>query len=135
MKILADTNAIIALLDRRDQYHAVIDQIVEDNEILIPATILPEVDYLVTKYLGERVARSFLESLTEGYFQYLPVELIDIDRALQIMTQYKDVPLGLVDASLIALAEHHQIRQILTLDRRHFTLVKPQGIEYFELLP
>lgn len=135
MKILADTNAIISLLDRSDQYHAVIDQIVEDHEILIPATILPEVDYLVTKYLGERVARSFLEALTEGFFHYLPVELIDIDRALQIMTQYKEVPLGLVDASLIALAEHHQIRKILTLDRRHFTLVKPQGIDYFELLP
>jgi hypothetical protein len=59
MKILADTNSIISLLDRRDQYHAVIDQIVEDYEILIPATILPEVDYLATKYLGERVARSF----------------------------------------------------------------------------
>lgn len=138
MSILADTNAIIALLDRRDKHHTAISQIVEDNEILIPATVLPEVDYLVTKYLGEKVARSFLEALIDGYFQYLPIELIDLidlERTLEIMTRYKDVPLGLVDSSIVALAEHHQINQILTLDRRHFNIVRPEGIDYFELLP
>jgi len=135
MSILADTNAIIALLDRRDKHHTAISQIVEDNEILIPATVLPEVGYLVTKYLGEKVARSFLEALIDGYFQYLPVELIDLERTLTIMTRYKDIPLGLVDSSIVALAEHHQINQILTLDRRHFNIVRPEGIDYFELLP
>jgi len=135
MTILADTNAIIALLDRSDKHHSFIVQIVEDNQILIPATILPEVDYLVNKYLGERVARSFLEALIDGSFQYLPVELIDIDRAIKIMARYQDIPLGLVDSSLVALAERHQINQILTLDRRHFNIVRPEGINYFELLP
>ena len=135
MKLLADTNAIIALLDRSDRYHAVIVQVIEDKEILIPATILPEVDYLATKYLSERVARSFLEALTDGSFHYLAVEIIDIDRSLKIMTRYKDIPLGLVDSSLVALAERYQIKRILTLDRRHFNIVKPEGIDYFELLP
>ena len=135
MKLLADTNAIIALLDRSDKHHAVIVQVIEDKEVLIPATILPEVDYLATKYLGERVARSFLEALTDGSFHYLAVEIIDIDRSLKIMTCYKDIPLGLVDSSLVALAERYQIQQILTLDRRHFNIVKPEGIDYFELLP
>ncbi len=135
MKLIADTNAIIALLDRKDKYHTIIDRIIEDYEVLIPATILPEVDYLATKYLGEQVARSFLEALTEGYFSYLPVELIDLKRALQIMTRYKDIPLGLVDSSIVALAERHRIKQILTLDRRHFNIVIPDAIDYFELLP
>ena len=135
MNILADTNAIISLLDRSDKNHTSIVQIVENNQILIPATVLPEVDYLVNKYLGERVARSFLEALIDGSFQYLPVELIDIDRAVKIMTRYQDIPLGLVDASLVALAERYQISQVLTLDRRHFNIVRPEGIKYFELLP
>jgi uncharacterized protein len=135
MNILADTNAIIALLDHSDKYHTSIVQIVENNEILIPATILPEVDYLVNKYLGERVARSFLEALVDGSFQYLPVEIIDIDRAIKIMARYQDIPLGLVDCSLVALAERYQINQILTLDRRHFNIVRPEGVKYFELLP
>lgn len=47
MNILADTNAIISLLDRSDKYHISIVQIVEDNQILVPTTILPEVDYLI----------------------------------------------------------------------------------------
>ncbi len=135
MNILADTNAIISLLDRSDKHHISIVQIVENNQILIPATVLPEVDYLVNKYLGERVARSFLEALIDGSFQYLLVELIDIDRAVKIMARYQDIPLGLVDASLVALAERHQINRILTLDRRHFSIVRPEGIKYFEFLP
>lgn len=135
MKILADTNAIIALLDSSDKHHKAIVNIVENNQILIPATILPEVDYLVNKYLGERVARSFLEALIDGYFHYFSIELIDIDRAIKIMNNYQDIPLGLVDSSLVALAERYQIKQILTLDRRHFNIVRPEGIDYFELLP
>jgi uncharacterized protein len=51
------------------------------------------------------------------------------------MDRYPDVPLGIADASVMALAERYKIQQILTLDRRHFSLVKPQGLPYFELLP
>jgi uncharacterized protein len=51
------------------------------------------------------------------------------------MARYQGVPLGLVDSSIIALAERHQIRRILTLDRRHFSLIKPQRLEYLELFP
>jgi predicted nucleic acid-binding protein len=51
------------------------------------------------------------------------------------MSRYRGVPLGLVDASIMALAERYQIQRILTFDRRHFSIVKPQTMEYFELLP
>jgi uncharacterized protein len=40
-----------------------------------------------------------------------------------------------VDSSLLALAERHQIPRVLTLDRRHFWAVRPQGFGSFELLP
>jgi uncharacterized protein len=135
MTILADTGGIIALLDSDDKHHADVVRVASNQELLVPATVLPEVDYLVNKYLGESIARSFLEALVDGYFRYLPVELSDIARAIKIMTRYKDIPLGLVDTSLVALAERYQIKQILTLDRRHFSIVKPEGIDYFELLP
>jgi hypothetical protein len=50
----------------------------------------------------------------------LNIELEDIQQGVEIMMQYNGVPLGLVDASLIAVAERYQIQRILTLDRRHF---------------
>jgi len=133
--ILADTSGVIALLDRDDRHHAAAIQVVQTETIWIPSTILPEVDYLVSKYLGEPVARAFLEDVVSGQFLYIVVELEDIEQALATMARYKDVPLGLVDASLVALAERYRMQRILTLDRRHFSLIQPQNLAYLELLP
>lgn len=134
-RIIADTSGIIAFLDRDDSYHASVVEIIKNQQIYIPVTVLPEVDYLATKYLGERVARSFLEDLSAENFAYLPVELDDINKAIKIMERYQDLPLGFVDASLVILAERYQIRKILTLDRRHFNLIKSEYLNYLEVLP
>lgn len=51
------------------------------------------------------------------------------------MEKYKDLPLGFVDASLVILAESHQIKRILTLDRRHFNSIQSEQVKYLEILP
>ena len=45
-KVIADTSGIIAFLDKDDQYHFSAVNIVENYQIYIPTTVLPEVDYL-----------------------------------------------------------------------------------------
>ena len=70
-----------------------------------------------------------------GSVNYLSINLDDINQATSIMARYKDLPLGFVDASLIVLAERHQIKRILTLDRRHFNLLQSDRIDYLEILP
>ena len=134
-RVIADTSGIIAFLDRDDRYHSQAVNIVTNYQIYIPLTVLPEVDYLATKYLGERVARSFIEDLGNEYFNYLTIELDDINKITKLMEQYKDLPLGFVDASLVILAENHQIKRILTLDRRHFNLIQSEQVKYLEILP
>lgn len=103
-RIIAYTSGIIAFLDRDDQYHSQAVDIVQNYQIYVPVTVLPEVDYLGTKYLGERVARSFLEDLTEGYFSYLEINVENLNKVTKLMAHYKDLPLGFVDASLVILA-------------------------------
>jgi predicted nucleic acid-binding protein len=66
---------------------------------------------------------------------FLAVDMTDIARAYEIMTIYADTPIGFVDASIVALAERYKIRQVLTLDRRHFAMFRPRGLGYLELLP
>jgi predicted nucleic acid-binding protein len=97
--------------------------------------VLPEVDYLATKYLGSKAATIFLEDFAQGAFRDIAVELADLERAIQVINKYQDVPLGIVDASLVALAECYQIRQLLTLNRKHFSWIKPQKLDFLELLP
>lgn len=133
--IIADTNAIIALLNSRDKNHQIILEIVIKNEILIPSTILPEVDYLVTKYLGENIARQFLEDLAEGAFSYLNFNNFDLRSTLRIMGRYADIPIGFVDASIVALADREKIPSILTLDRRHFSIIRSETQDFLHLLP
>lgn len=135
MKAIADTGGIIALLDSTDKNHAAVVSVVSHLELLIPATILAEVDYLVTKYLGEMAVRVFLEDVTTGAFTYLASDLLDMSQTLKTMTRYSDIPIGFVDASIAALADRHKIQQILTLDRRHFNTIRSESFDHFILLP
>jgi uncharacterized protein len=131
--ILCDTSALIAFLDKSDKHHLAVRQYRQER-LLVPTTVLCEVDYMVVKYLGEVVAKQFFGELLSEW-EVVVFDAIDLARVNQIRQFYKDLPLGFVDASLIALAERHSIKQLLTLDRRHFLAVKPQGLEFLELLP
>ena len=134
-KIIADTSGIIALLDRDDRYHHLAVEAIRNKQIFIPVTILPEVDYLATKYLGERVARAFLTDITEGKYSLLPCQVEDIEKAIKIMSRYQDLPLGFVDASVVVLAERYSLTTILTIDYRHFNLIQSDKISYFTIIP
>jgi predicted nucleic acid-binding protein len=43
--------------------------------------------------------------------------------------------LGLVDASIVAIAERLKVRVLATTDRRHFGAVRPRHVERFTLVP
>jgi uncharacterized protein len=135
MKMLADTSGIIALLNRKDRHHADVVRLVSLFELVVPVAILPEVDYMATKYLGERVSRAFFEDINSGAFSYLGMDASDISKATEIMTTYSDIPIGFVDASVASLADRHKIQNILTLDRRHFDIIQSNQFQYFNLLP
>jgi predicted nucleic acid-binding protein len=64
-----------------------------------------------------------------------PVAVVDWLRIAHLVGIYRDLPLGAVDASVVAAAERLRLTQVATLDRRHFTVVRPAHIEAFELLP
>lgn len=134
-RLIADTSGVIALLDRDDKHHQSAVEAIKKHTVYVPVTILPEVDYLATKYLGERVARTFLEDINQQKFSLLPLDLVDLTKATKIMARYRDLPLGLVDASLSVLAERYTINKILTLDRRHFNLIQSDKVTYFTILP
>ncbi|MBS3948621.1 MAG: PIN domain-containing protein [Dethiobacter sp.] len=135
LTILADTSGLLVLLDADHALHPAARELMGREGLVVPSTVLPEVDYMAVKYLGVATARTFLEDVAEGAYDYLQVERTDIVRARQIVAKYRDVYVGFVDASLLAVAERYQIRRILTLDRRHFAMFRPKGLDYLELLP
>jgi len=51
------------------------------------------------------------------------------------VAQYHDLPLGSVDASVVAAAERCRTVDVATLDHRHFRVVRPAHTKAFQLLP
>jgi predicted nucleic acid-binding protein len=67
----------------------------------------------------------FLDSLAAGDFTLVDLTAADIARMSELVRRYGDLPLGTIDSSVIAVAERLGITEIATLDRRHFTVVRP----------
>ncbi len=77
----------------------------------------------------------FAGDLASGAFVTVAVDDRDWLRIAELVSRYRDLPLGIVDASIIAAAERIGVTTIATLDRRHFGVVRPAHVAAFELLP
>jgi hypothetical protein len=97
--------------------------------------VVTEVVYLIGSRLGADAEVRFLGDLAAGEFTVEPVAAGDWLRIAELVSQYRDLPLGSVDASVVATAERLDITQIATLDRRHFSIVRPTHAPSFELIP
>ncbi len=101
----------------------------------VPVMVLPEADYLVANRLGVRVELAMLRAIVGGKFRLAPVTADDLSRCVELIEQYADSDIGLVDASLVAVAERLRITRILTLDRRHFRMLRLRHCDAFEFVP
>ena len=127
--IVADTSAVVALIDADDRHHAVLRAAFEDRPLdwVLPWAILPEVDHIVASRLGLGVARAFRRDIAHGGFQVEWDDGTDVLRAVAIDEMYGDLSLGLVDAVVMAVAERLGAEAIATLDLRDFGAVALPG--------
>ena len=84
---------------------------------------------------GARAEAAFLTSLADGDLIVVELEPTDWSRTAELVTRYADLPLGGVDAAVVAVAERLGLSEIATLDRRHFGVVRPSHIFAFTLVP
>ncbi len=87
--------------------------------------VITEVAYLLATRLGAEAEVRFLGDLAEGNLIAEPVAASDWLRIAKLVAQYRGLPLGTVDASVVAAAERLNVTEVATLDRRHFTVVQP----------
>lgn len=101
----------------------------------MPSLVVTEVSYLLGTRVGWEPEVRFLGDLAGGAFTLEPVLPSDLVRIAELVARYHDLPLGTVDASVIATAERLGAIEIATVDRRHFSVVRPSHVETFTLLP
>ncbi|HEU0305103.1 MAG TPA: PIN domain-containing protein [Gaiellaceae bacterium] len=125
-KAIADTAPVVAAVDRGDRAHALARSIVVrlGRGLVVPDTVAVEVDYFVRTRLRAASARLFLQSLADGALSVAFLTPGLLRRAAEIDEQYADLDLGFVDASVMAIAERHDL-PILTFDYEHFRATRP----------
>jgi predicted nucleic acid-binding protein len=100
---------------------------------VIPTLVVAEAAYLIGSRLGPEAEARFLRGLDRVEVE--PPISDDWERIAELVEQYADLPLGGTDASVVALAERLDAGVAITLDRRHFTVVRPRHRDALELLP
>ena len=103
--------------------------------LIVPTLVITEVVYLLATRLGTEPEVRFLGDLADGAFTIEPVLASDWLRIAELVARYRNLPLGTVDASVVATAERLGVTEIATVDRRHFSVVRPNHAEAFTLRP
>ena len=126
-----------AYVDADDRHHAEsLDLLLHHpGPLIVPVLVITEVAYLIGTRLGVDAEVRFLGDLAAGEFAIEAVMAGDWLRIAVLVSQYRDLPLGTVDGSVVAAAERLRITKIATLDRRHFSIVRPTHTDAFELVP
>ena len=135
--LIVDTGPLVATADRADSDHAACRELLESDEgpLITTAMVIAEAAYLINRQLGAKAEASLFTSIIEGQIEVADLGLTDWQRIQELVTTYADLPLGGTDASVVALAERRGVTSIATLDRRHFSVVRPRHADAFELLP
>ncbi len=124
--ILVDTGPLIALFDPKDKMHESCKEILKTIEEKICTTIpvLTEAFHILTP---ESISSDRLKDfIVKGGLSILFMDEKVIERCFELMEKYKDHPMDLADASLIASAEKLETRKIFTIDRNDFETYRIQ---------
>jgi predicted nucleic acid-binding protein len=135
--LILDTGPLYASLDRADRDHRRCRRLIEDEDdaLVIPSPVLPEVDYLVSPRMGPGPMLALLRDIERGAYEVEDLTVGDYRRVGEVMDRYADQDLGFVDAAVLAVVERLGAQRLATLDRRHFSVVRPRHVEALELLP
>ena len=138
--IVCDTGPLVAAALSNDSDHEACVELftalhAARRELLVPATVVAEVGYLLAREAGARVESLFLRSLADGDFTPVDLSSADYTRMAGLVSAYESLPLGTTDASVVAIAERLGLTDVATLDRRHFTVVRPHHVDALNLLP
>jgi uncharacterized protein len=102
---------------------------------VVPTLVVAEVTYLLSTRLGWQAEVRFLGDVAGGDLVLEPLHAADTVRIAELVARYRDLPLGTVDASVVAAAERLGVGEIATTDRRHFGVVRPRHADAFRLVP
>jgi predicted nucleic acid-binding protein len=106
MTALLDTNILLAASSPHDARHELAREAMRDlkGPRIVPAPVLPEVFYLLTRDVNYASAHRLFNSLQTTAFRIEPLTAADMARMSQIMRQYEDNRFDYPDTAIMALS-------------------------------
>ena len=137
MTIIVDTGVLLAAADADDADHEQCAGLLRTHrgQLRVPAPVVPECSWQVEHHLGPNAEARFLRLITTGELKVIDLTIADYTRCIDLIEIYADLGLGLVDASVIAVAENLAVPTVATLNRRDFTVVRPLHVAALDLIP
>jgi uncharacterized protein len=128
---------LYAYVDADDRHHRASRELLRTHPgpLVVPILVITEVAYLIETRLGTDPEVRFLGDLASGVFAIESVQPADWLRIAELASRYRNLQLGMVDASVVATAERMGITEVATVDHRHFGVVRPRHVSAFTLLP
>lgn len=135
--IIADTSGLLALFNRREPAHDEVRRVIESDAstLCVSPYVLAELDYLVSTRLGVDAELGVLRELAAGAYELATIDETALRECVDVIERYRDQEIGLADASLVVLAARYRTKRVLTLDHRHFDVIRPLDGGRFRLLP
>ena len=135
--IIADTSGLLALFNRTEPDHVSVRRLVADRPepLVVSPYVVAELDYLIATRVGVAAELAVLGELAGGAYVLPGLEASELTTCAQVVARYRDQSVGVADASLVVLADRFSTVEILTLDHRHFDVLRPLSVGRFTLLP
>lgn len=135
--MIADTSGLLALFNRSEPQHAVVRDAVAGHRgpLVVSPYVVAELDHLVATRVGPDAELAVLQESAGGAYELAHIGPGDLGRAAAVIARYADQAVGVADPSIVVLADRYRTREILTLDRRRFEVLRPLSGGRFRLIP
>jgi hypothetical protein len=135
--ILLDTSGLLSAIDGSQQHHRAAAEALRAAEPpwLLSPFVLAELDYLLAARVGIDAERALLAEVGRAVYRLEAFDAHDVVAAERVVGRYRQLRIGLADASIAVLAAKYGVRDVLTLDERHFRAIRGPGGRPFRLLP
>ena len=134
--LVVDTSVLLAAADNADPDHQACAEAIQNaGPLVTTALVVAETAYLIGRQLGAAAEARVFRAVADGELQIETLTPAETRRIADLIETYADLRLGGTDASLIVLAERMKVATLATLDRRHFSVVRPAHTAAFELVP
>jgi predicted nucleic acid-binding protein len=132
--LILDSSGVLSAIDADQHFHQAAREALERavGPLILSPFVLAELDYMILARYGPGAELALLGEVAREAYHLEPFSTEDVAKAIEIVERHAGFgDVGLADASNVVLAERYATRDILTLDERHFRVLRgPDGLPF-----